>query len=484
MRRFPRLSGTAKSFLALGLIAVVAGFYVTSAISGPSTRIFTVQFAPAPPATVAGGTFAQPMTVQVCNTGSSQLGAVNLTAPSDFSISSTGALPGSGSSSSTTGISLRNLSLNSGSCTPVVNFSVNVPCPDGNYQWGAAGRQQGDFSGQSFTLDPSSNLVTAVAKACTLVMTVQPASAEKGAVITDVPYNDPAAGSFVTVEARNAADALVPSADDVVTLDVTGTFTSSGAFSGNSKALSGGIVAFDAFASGATGTGFQATAKATGYFDSDASGIFDVVLDGRKCPGGGASCHVETPSGHTFASSDTTGTNENDSNGIGLLDYSVFQIPAGVCDALDGTPFEPIETSQGFFMSVKVVPDQQPDFTITVKFDKSVVQFIPENGNQLGACFGAQRLNEITGVPIPCSSDLLGGFPTANSPDPLNPFHAKCDAGTQMWWGLLQNAPPGVNNCNDPALTYPVVVSKNKNKGTFVATICKPWPFDEKGGFG
>ena len=137
-------------------------------------------------------------------------------------------------------------------------------------------------------------------------------------------------------------------------------------------------------------------------------------------------------------------------------------------------------------MSVNVFPDEQPDFTIRVIFDKSVVQFLPANGNQLGACFGAQRLSAITGAPIPCSSDPDGGFPTANNPDPSNPFHAKCDAGTQLWWGLLKNAPPGVNACNDPALSYPVVISRNRTSrpSGFVITMCKPWPFDEKGGFG
>ena len=494
-----RQPGMAKSLLVLGCIGAVAAFYVTSAASGPSTRIFTVQFAPAPapPLTVNGGTFAQPMTVRVCNTGSSQLGAVDLsvpTVPTAFSISSVGALPGSGSTSSPTGISLRNLSLNSGACTPVVTFAADVPCPEGSYQWGAAGRQQGDFSGQSFTLDEgNSNRVTAVAKACTLVFTVEPANSEKGFVITDVPYdiqeNDPAIGSFVTVEAQNAANELVPSADDLVTLDVTGTFTSSGAFLHNSKALSGGIAAFDAFASGATGTGFQATATAPGYFDSDPSDLFDVVLDGLQCPGQGQSCHVQTPPGSSVASADTTGTDENDSNGIGLLDYSAgaFQIPEDVCDAVDGTSFEPIETSQGFFMSVHIAGGSTPYYTIKMIFDKSVTQFIPENGNTIGACFGAQRYNTVTGAKIPCTDAPSDGFPTLNSPDPdpNNAFTAVCDPDTELYWGLLLNAPTGQNTCAAP-LTYPVVMKRNKSgkPGSFTITLCKPPPWDEKGGFG
>ena len=228
------------------------------------------------------------------------------------------------------------------------------------------------------------------------------------------------------------------------------------------------------------------TATATGYFDSDPSDVFDVVLDGRRCPPVGQSCHVETPSGSTFASLDSSGTSELDTSGIALLHFDVFDVPLGVCDALDGTPWSPIETSQGFSMSVKVAPGEQPDYTIRVIFDKSVVQFFPSNGNQLGACFGAQRL-DLSGAAIPCLADTEGGFPTANNPDPVNnPFEAKCDMATQMWWGLLPNAGPGINVCTDPGLTGPVVLSRNRTAkpSGFVGTLCKPHPWDEKGGFG
>ena len=167
---------------------------------------------PSPPATVDGGTFGATLTLQICNTGSSQLGSVDVTAPAGFSIQTGGVspLPGSGSSFTATTILLRNLSMNSGQCTPSMDVVVDVPCPDGPYEWGVEGRQQGDFTGQSFALDPASSLVTQVAKACTLVITVQPTNAETAPdVITDVPYNDPAPGNPVTVEARNGADELV-----------------------------------------------------------------------------------------------------------------------------------------------------------------------------------------------------------------------------------------------------------------------------------
>ena len=481
-----RTSGVAKSLLVLGCIGAVAGLYVASATSAPSNRMLKATFAPA---TVAGGTFGATLTLQICNTGSSQLGSVNVTAPAGFSIQPGGVspLPGSGSSSTATSILLRNLSLNGGQCTPSMNVVVDVPCPDGSYQWAVEGRSQGNFTGQSFALDPASNPVTQVAKACTLVITVQPASAETAPdIITDVPYNDPAPGNAVTVEAHNGADVLVPSADEDVTLDVTGTFTSPGAFSGLTEPLSGGTASFGNMTSTATGTDFVLTATATGYFGSDPSDVFAIVLDGRKCPGGGASCHVETPPGHTFASLDSSGTSELDTSGIALLHFDVFDVPVGVCDALDGTPWSPIQESQGFSMSVTVAAGEQPDYTIKVIFDKFVVQFIPNNGNQLGACFGAQRL-DINGAAIPCLADLDGGFPTANNPDPLNdPFHAKCDMATQMWWGLLPDAGPGINVCSDPALTDPVVLSRKRNfkPGGFVGTLCKPYPWDEKGAWG
>jgi hypothetical protein len=486
-RILSRPPGAAKSLLVLGGIGILAGFYVASATSGPSTRIFSANFGP--PTTFAGGTLNASLPFQICNTGSSQLGSVDVTAPADFTIGSTSPLPGSGSTlASSTLIQLRNLSLNPGTCLSPITMVVDVPCPPGDYQWTLAGRQQGDFTGQSFTLDEAaSNRVTHVTKACTLVITTEPASAETSTAITDVPYNDPAPGNSVTVEARNSAGDLVGSAHENVTLDATGTFTcclTGAGFTGNTSALLVGTASFPSLQSDRTGTGFVLTARATGYFDSAPSGGFDIVLDGRRCPG--ASCHVETPSGHTFAASDGSGTTVNDTLGIGLLDYDVFQVPTGVCDPLDGPAFQPLPDSNGFFMSVHVAGVEQPDYTIRVIFDKSIVQKIPDNSTKaVQACFGALRLDS-TGAPIPCSFDTLGGFPTVNSPDPLNPLHARCDATTQLWWGLLPNAGPGINVCTDARLTDPVVLSRNRTSrpSGLVITLCKPYPWDEKGAFG
>ena len=70
---------------------------------------------------------------------------------------------------------------------------------------------------------------------------------------------------------------------------------------------------------------------------------------------------------------------------------------------------------------------------------------IPLNGGpHIQGCLGANRISAATGLPIPCSSDSGGGFPTAGG------GVAACDTATQAWWGLLPDAPPGVNECTDP----------------------------------
>ena len=174
-----------------------------------------------------------------------------------------------------------------------------------------------------------------------------------------------------------------------------------------------------------------------------------------------------------------------DTLGVGLLDLRGgrwYQIPDNVCS--DG-PFVPLTDSDGFTTSMQLGATtsgtSQPDYTLAATLDKFIMNQIPLNGAaQIQGCLGANRISAATlGLPIPCSSDPLGGFPTAGGGT------AVCDSTTQAWWGLVPNAGPGINVCTDSRLTNPAILSRNKSgsrPGDFTITLCKPYPWDGGGG--
>jgi hypothetical protein len=466
-----------------GLVAVItllgALTFGPSAFSADSKTYSAVFTSTAP-----GGENGHSMSLTLENLGSPQLGAANITAPAGIVIQSVTGLNAT-SSFTATSISLRDLNLASG--TPVTfPMTVNVSCPARNATWVIVGKQNNNGTGSTFTLAPSppSNVVTAVSQDCTLGITVQPNHAEAGQIITNTAY-DPA-GSKVTVQARNNdGDLPLAASADTVTLGKTaGLFTSNGTgFTGNALPLSGGEVTFSNLKSDRTGLGFRLTATATGYTSSLASNSFDIQVDGTTCPG--ASCHVETPRGHTTNKVDGAGTASIDTLGVGLLGYGVadgLQIPDNVCSV---GPFVPLPDSSGFTTSMQLgvsgSTTSQPDYTLAATLDKFIMNQIPLNGAaQIEGCLGAKRIGS-DGLPIDCTSEPpTSGFPTKGGGT------ATCDAATGAWWGLVPDAGPGIITCTDSRLTNPVILSRNKSgskPGDFTITMCKPYPWDGGGGW-
>jgi hypothetical protein len=481
-RRRVRLGG-----LAAAIAVFVAVVLVPSAMSVSTSKTYQANFT----SSVPSGANNQSITLSITNLGSPSLGSANITAPAGFRITNVVGTGVSGFTSSA--IQLRNLNLSSSD--PPLNYTItaDVPCYAGTTPtWGIQVKQQGDFTGQSFTSVGSQLETSLSAPACTLSFSVFPNNANVNQVITDTAY-DPS-GSKVTVVAKNSSNARANAANDTVTLTKSaGFFTSIGSgFENNAKALTAGSVTFDKLDSNATGSELQLTAGATGYTSSTPSNAFEITYDGKSCPN--PTCNGSQNGKHTNVSVDGAGTT-NTNLGVSLLDFGVFNpVPSGVCATNSDGGFDPIPGSDGFSMTVQTDGTSQPDYTIALVYDKTIANAIPSNGvSAIQVCLGARRIGTTApyaGLPIPCSADSGGGFPTTNDPKLDGSYTAKCDTGhagaTEAWWGFLPNTGPGINSCTDSRLTDPAVLSKNRGgspgPGDIVITLCKPSPWDGWGG--
>lgn len=200
---------------AISLIAAVAlmatAVFVPGAGAIPDQKSYTAVVSPDPVG--AGQTIH--FTLKVVNTsGSQQLGSANLTAPSTFSLISTGAPSPAGTSTigSTGGrVELRNLALLPGQ-TMTVTFTAEVPCANATYQWSIIAKQSNSFSGppgNNFTLDTGgSDLLTTVSGQCSVRWLTQPSDAKTSTSITNTPYDAafrPTGGPFIQAEVRSAS---------------------------------------------------------------------------------------------------------------------------------------------------------------------------------------------------------------------------------------------------------------------------------------
>jgi hypothetical protein len=206
-------------FQSLGLLLVVAAAIPGAAVAAPDRKIYTVTVSPA--SVGAGQTLM--FTFQARNdSGSQQLGSINLTAPLDFTLMgdpgqpsrlSDGAAIGTATRVGTTRIELRGLSLPP-SDTVTVTFSAQAPCVQsgaaGADTWGLAAKQSNDFNGtgNDFAPGAASQRTTDVTGRCQLDWLTEPASAEVDQPITGTRY-DAADGSlggpFVRAEVLSAS---------------------------------------------------------------------------------------------------------------------------------------------------------------------------------------------------------------------------------------------------------------------------------------
>jgi len=231
-RRWRTTKGLAISLI--GAVALMAtAVFVPGAGAAPEQKTYTAVVSPD---VSAGQTI--PFTLRIVNTTKTQqIGSVNLSAPSSFSlISAVTPIPGGGTATivgSTGGtVELRNLSIPPGGAR-TATFTAEVPCANGNYNWSIITKQSNNFSGppgNNFTLDGAhSDLVTTVSGQCSVRWLTQPSDAKTSTSITNTPY-DAAFGStggpFIQAEVRSAPYAgtttttRVSFSSDEITLEI------------------------------------------------------------------------------------------------------------------------------------------------------------------------------------------------------------------------------------------------------------------------
>jgi hypothetical protein len=188
--------------LPISLIAAVAvmatAVFVPGAGAAPEQKIYTADVGPH--SVGAGQTINFTLTVR--NTSATQqLGSINLTAPSTFSLISTNQPSPRGTATrvGTTGgrIELRNLALApAGAEAMMVTFTAEAPClaSPPNYAWSIIAKQSNNFSGSpgnNFITPPAfPGLTTAVSGQCSLSWLTQPSHAQTNTAITNTPYDD------------------------------------------------------------------------------------------------------------------------------------------------------------------------------------------------------------------------------------------------------------------------------------------------------
>jgi len=201
--------------------------------AAPEQKTYTAVVSPDPVG--AGQTI--PFTLTIANTTKTQqLGSVNLSAPSSFTLISAGSPTPSGTATivgSTGGtVQLRTLAIAPGG-TMTVTITAEVPCSNGSYMWAPIiAKQSNNFSGppgNNYILTPAgSDLVTAVSGQCSLRWLTQPKDAKTSTAITNTPYDaafPPTGGPSIQAEVRSApySDASttrVSRSTDVVSLAI------------------------------------------------------------------------------------------------------------------------------------------------------------------------------------------------------------------------------------------------------------------------
>jgi hypothetical protein len=203
--------------------------------AAPEQKSYTAIVTPDPVG--AGQTIKFTLTI-VNTTKTQQLGSLNLTAPTQFTLIDDVDFPSAPSPAGTANIvgttggrvELRNLALPP-SGTMTVTFDAEVPCRTGDYGWSIVTKQSNNFSGppgNNFILTAAgSDLVTTVSGSCSLRWLTQPSHARTSTAITSTPYDaafPPTTGPFTQVEVRSAPDngstTRVVSSTDVVTLEI------------------------------------------------------------------------------------------------------------------------------------------------------------------------------------------------------------------------------------------------------------------------
>jgi len=324
-----------------------------------------------------------------------QLGSVNLTPPSAFSVESA-ALPASSAGSSALRggvVELRDLSLPPGG-EVTVSVTVGVGCDAGEYPWSVRAKQANAFNGppgNEFTLTSSAaDLTTTVSGGCALRFVAQPQDARAGERISALDF-DPA-GPPVSVEVVDGAGNRATSATPAIAMDV-GSLTGLGTLRGTSPVTAAaGLATFDDLSVDAPGM-YRLRASAAGYQPAD-SAVFFVsqvaiqCLEDVDCSGS-----LSTPRSRVEASAFAT-----DDPDAGFLQLSFNSGFRPDCAGYQ-------ETSADW--ALVLGPDRLKRVIYTI--DKRVMNATPNNGaSALQMCFAAPFTFATRDGGAPAEADVDG----------------------------------------------------------------------------
>jgi hypothetical protein len=327
-----------------------------------------------------------------------------------------------------------------------VSIVADTPTSTGAYNWNTAVKQSNDFSGtgNDFTISGSQPQVL-VGFPDHLVFSAQPSDVQVTTTGGSTYYLCPAPA--VQIVAADGTPVTVGSATVTLVADTTfgdpklGGTTTVGADAGlatfGSSTCGSGVYAQR------LGSGYQLAATATWSYGSyrvslttpQDSSAFDVVQVLKVCQSNGG-CNGSASGAHTNAAVAASSAATSD----------LLEVAVGI-DSLASTTCLPYNQPTGLEV-VRVLVDHR-DKTVTVTFDKYLVNIAPNNGTPLFTiCFAAPWGNWVT---------ASGGAPTFNSV-------------TGEYEGILPN-------CGVAGLLpdNPCVSSRSKNAGNEVVTVSIPY---------
>ncbi len=335
------------------------------------------------PTQVAGGV-STTFTVAITDEASStiRLGALDLTAPSGFQLTSASLPPSSPGSATISGnvVQFRTLRLTPGS-TVDATVVATTPCADPSYAWTSTAHNEFNDTGAQLTFDAASSQTTgSVTSPCAVLWTTGPTDTVVGQTITGTaltPSGPPLEAQLVDGDGNPIAVSGVP-----ITVSL-GANPGGGTLSGTLTEDTGsnGAASFDDLSIDRAADGYTLDADSPGYA-TGTSGPFNEVSSGTNCP-----------TGQTCTTTTTTNDSSLSVTGSGDLTVSSDVGTPLTCPgytAQDGNWFSFTSTSgAGKLVTYVLMPSSARKEAV------GMTQF----------CFGATyEFNTNTGTPAPAGT--------------------------------------------------------------------------------
>ncbi|MEP7055493.1 MAG: hypothetical protein ABI912_09625 [Actinomycetota bacterium] len=417
-RRRTQLRGFGRTTRLAAVFLVAAGMTIVEAPAqaAPSTKFFTSSVAPgAVDAAAPHQVFAFTLTncgaqTAGCTKASQQsLGSANIQVDAAFAaVSADVSAPGwFVSQPVTNGLVQLRSTVASGGLAPGQSIAVSIvadtPATTGVYTWKTAVKQSNDFSGSGNDFAITANQPQVLVGFPDHLQFVTQPSSVQASTTSSTSYMCPAP----SVQVVSAQGSAVTIGNAQVTLGADANFGDPSLGGTTSAASVAGLATFGTSScnSGLTaahlGTGYRLRGSATWTFGSyqvslstsQDSGPFDVVQVLTTCQAA-VTCSAAGSGAHTNASVEASSAATIDQ----------LELAIGL-DSLAGTTCRPSNQPAGMEV-VRVVVDHR-DKTVTLTFDKYLVNLAPNNGTPLFiVCFAAPWGNWVTD---------RGGTPTFNS---------------------------------------------------------------------